>query len=67
MQMSFSTAITSQDAVQYPITFKIGFQQNSPGAIAENNTGAPVAIVHDGTHFIGAHHDHFFIPAAFNQ
>jgi holliday junction DNA helicase RuvA len=67
MEMGFSAAVTSQDAVFHPVSLKIGFKQNGPGSVAENNAGAPVAVIHDGTHFIGTYHHHFLIPAAFHQ
>src|SRR5450432_631233 len=65
--MLLSAAVTFQDAVPHPVPFQIGFQQYGSGSVAENYAGAPVAIIYNGTHFIGSHYYNFFVSSAFNQ
>src|SRR5580765_6738490 len=67
MQMGFPASIASQDTVQYPISVKIGFQQNSSGTVPKNNASASVTVIYDGTHLISTYNHHFLISATFNQ
>src|SRR5258708_18617159 len=61
-----ATAIAFQNAVQHSITFVIGLEQSSAGAIPKNDTGCTVAVVYNTAHFVAAYYYHFFEPATFN-
>src|ERR1700733_12853723 len=66
VQMRTAAAIASENAVQDPISFVIGFEQHATCAIAEDDTGGTVAVIYDAAHLIRADHDDFFVAAAFD-
>src|SRR6185312_2715623 len=66
MQMGAAAAVAPEDAVQYAVPFVIRFEQDAAGAVAEDDTGGAVAIVHDTAHFVATDDHHLFKAPAFD-
>src|SRR5579872_2367336 len=64
MQVGPSAPVALQDAIQHAVTVVVGFQEHPAGAVAENNAGGTIAVIHYAAHFVGPYYYYLFEPAA---